>query len=224
MEGDQSVLLMFDPLTSPRQRKTPQTRRDLDPTSPVAAFLNSVDKSKNLLETVRKHNHGDLINLDQPQSSLDVIQEHVEQATLMATPLPTFKLTLDNPNRPTMDPFSPATYATPTNTLLVFDTPAKADLSMSTNFTPVPASLPSLLNASFSSLRTSGTSSVTSSARRRRSSIDLDKELDIKSPDSSFDILRGELEIGNSADASFITADDSLRTMDAESPWTIRTR
>ncbi|KIM22971.1 hypothetical protein M408DRAFT_332642 [Serendipita vermifera MAFF 305830] len=238
MEGDRSVLLMFDPLASPPKlattRETPRHRRELDPTSPVAAFFNTVDRSKNLLETVRKHKQTDLINLDQAQDTLHAIPEDdVEQATagVMATPLPTFKLTVD--------PFSPATYATATpqlfslarardsganNSLLTIDTPAKADLSMSTNFTPIPSGLPNLLNASFSSLRHSGTSSVTSSGRRRRSSVDLDKELHTSTSDSSFDILRGELEIGNSADASFITADESLRVVEAaESPWTIRT-
>ena len=240
MEGDQSVLLMFDPLNSPKSgtiRDTPRRRREQDPTSPVAAFFSTVDRSKNLLQTVRKHKQGDLINLDQGH-------EHVAQATgVMATPLPTFRVTMDNENKHNIDPFSPATYATPSttqffpipqlnlrresaghNSLLQLETPAKADLSMSTAFTPIPSNLPNLLNASLSSLRNSGTSSVTSSARRRRSSIDLDKELGAKSPDSSFDILRGDLEIGTSADASFITADDSLRVVDAEeSPWTIRT-
>jgi hypothetical protein len=264
--NDQSVLLMFDPLTSPPKsdisRETPRRRKELDPTSPVAAFFSSVDKSKNLLATVRKQKQADLIDLGQVHSPLGAIHEHVEQATgeatasVMATPLPTFKVTTVDAKVPPMDPFSPATYATtssiqflppvhhlnlrrdPTerNNLIFLETPAKTDLLVSTNFTPVPANLPSLLNASLSSLRHSGTDSVTSTARRRRSSIDLDQELQAKSPDSSFDILRGELEIGNSADVSFISAlstsaaGDSSRATGTvvdddvgESPWTIRT-
>jgi hypothetical protein len=260
--NNHSVLLMFDPLTSPLKsaiiRETPRRRRELDPASPVAAFLSSVDKSKNLLATVRKQKQADLIDLGQVQSPLRAIHEHVEQqatgeatANLLATPLPTFRVTMEDAKGPPIDPFSPATYATTSsiqffppvhqlnlrrdpaerNTLVFLETPAKTDLLISTNFTPVPANLPSLLNASLSSLRQSGTESVTSTGRRRRSSIDLDQELQAKSPDSSFDILRGELEIGNSADVSFVSAaEDPLKIIGnaggdnvGESPWTIRT-
>jgi hypothetical protein len=257
--NDHSVLLMFDPLTSPLKsaitRETPRRRRELDPTSPVAAFLSSVDRSKNLLATVRKQKQADLIDLGQVQSPLRAIHEHVEQqatgetiASVSATPLPTFRVTMEEAKGPPIDPFSPATYATTSsnqffpplnlrrdpaerNTLVFLETPAKIDLLVSTNFIPVPANLPSLLNASLSSLRQSGTESVTSTGRRRRSSIDLDQELQAKSPDSSFDILRGELEIGNSADVSFVSnADDPLKLIGnaggdsvGESPWTIRT-
>jgi len=265
--GDQSILSMFDPLTSPLKSginpETPRQRRAPDPTSPVAAFFSSVDKSKSLLATVRKQRQADLIDLRSP---LHAIHEHVEQGTNrstlvngLATPLPMFTVTMGDqhkPTRPLMDPFSPATFATtpnrfhppahqlnlrrdPTkgnsaevNNLVCLETPAKTDLLISTNFTPVPANLPYLPNASLSSLRHSGTDSVTSTGRRRRSSIDLERELLGKSPDSSFDILRGELEIGNSTDVSFVSTavEDPLKgagnvTSDdpGESPWTIRT-
>ena len=47
-------------------------------------------------------------------------------------------------------------------------------------------------------------SSSSEGMRPRRSSIDLG-ELEGRMPDASFDILRGELELGTSADVSFVS-------------------
>ncbi|PVF99743.1 hypothetical protein CPB86DRAFT_783378 [Serendipita vermifera] len=269
-ESDQSVLLLFDPLNgqphSPRSRQTALGRKQRDPQSPVSAFFDSIDKSRNLLATVRKRKNSDLIDLGQMNSPLLSVSEVVEaphgqqqQTDSLATPLPSSKAngerTLSS-NEPTnVDPFSPQTYvAAPSfqsfasipqlkldkepstepatgNSLISPERSRglKSELLVSTLFTPVPADLPYLPDASLSSLRTSGNSTAT---RRRRSSIDLEKELaPVKIQDASFDLLRGELELGTSAELSFVSlhTDDGMKSLGslsvdtAESPWTIRT-
>ncbi|KAG8810187.1 hypothetical protein FRC17_003059 [Serendipita sp. 399] len=112
------------------------------------------------------------------------------------------------------------------------DTPGRADLLVSTNFTPVPKHLPYLPGMSLRSLAASSTSST--ATKRRRSSIDLGKELQQvpATADSSFDILRGEMSISASAEMSFasINSEEVARLGGAatpigveESPWTMRT-
>jgi hypothetical protein len=269
-ESDQSLLLLFDPLNaplqSPRSRPNNLGRKQRDPQSPVSAFFDSIDKSRNLLATVRKRKNSDLIDLGQLNSPLCSVSEIVEaphgqqQSDSLATPLPLSKANQEGllaPNESSnVDPFSPQTYVAPTSTFQSFaavpqlrldkdpsSEPAtgnlllspersrvpKSELLVSTLFTPVPADLPYLPDASLSSLRTSGNSTAT---RRRRSSIDLEKELaPVKIQDASFDLLRGELEIGTSAELSFVSmnTDDGIKSLGsltvdpAESPWTIRT-
>lgn len=219
---DDSVLHLFDPLASSGTSPvlTRARERFADPHSPVAAFFNTLDRSNQLLATAKKRKEHDLIDLAKtPVQSQARNRDHER-----------------NNMAPVFDPFSPPAPAPAFRTVphLILDdqfhaTPAKPnpDLLVSTNVTPVPINLPYLPNASLSSLYTSSTSS-SSTSRRRRSSIDLDKQLgQAKSPSSSFDILRGELEIGTSAEASFVStvASESSRTVDSaieESPWTIR--
>jgi hypothetical protein len=250
-DGDNSILLQFDPLNSPSHsptaHKTPGRRRDRDPQSPVAAFFSSVDKSKTLLATVKKRkDQQDLIDLSQTPLPPRVDLRFGDPSS--ATPLPFGKLNhAENASHsssgPVFDPFSPPAVA-PTyhsfpvpqlvlqddnhaSKLIPTETPAKtprAELLVSTIFTPVPSNLPYLPNASLSSLYASSTAS-TSTTKRRRSSIDLDKEFEqVKSPDSSFDILRGELEIGTSAEVSFVssTSDKGAEAAVEESPWIMR--
>lgn len=248
-DGDNSILLQFDPLTV---HKTPGRRRDRDrdrdPQSPVAAFFSTVDKSKTLLATVKKRKEQqDLIDLGQTPVPARVDLRFGDPSSV--TPLPLGKLShAHNASHlepgPIFDPFSPPA-AAPTyhsfppvpqlvlqddndaSKLILTETPAKtsrAELLVSTIFTPVPSNLPYLPNASLSSLYASSTAS-TSTTKRRRSSIDLDKEFGhAKSPDSSFDILRGELDIGTSADVSFVssTSERSVKGAVEESPWTMR--
>jgi hypothetical protein len=239
-DSDNSILLQFDPLTV---HKTPARRRDRDPQSPVAAFFSTVDKSKTLLATVKKKkekekDHQDLIDLGQTPVPPRVDLHFTDPSSV--TPLPFGKLNhAHNVSRltsgPVFDPFSPPAAAPTyqsfqpldTSKLIPTETPAKttrADLLVSTIFTPVPSNLPYLPNASLSSLYASSTAS-TSTTKRRRSSIDLDKEFEqVKSPDSSFDILRGELEIGTSAEVSFVssTSDKGAEAAVEESPWIMR--
>ncbi|CCA70950.1 hypothetical protein PIIN_04886 [Serendipita indica DSM 11827] len=157
----------------------------------------------------------------------DTSSAPISQRTF-ATPAPLSDLLVDVVNTPRghgpaalpIDPFSPPTNAGVThfqsiiqvpqlmlpkeddkrNRLIPVDTPMRPDLYMSTNFTPVPANLPYLPASSLRSLAVSSASST--GTYRRRSSIDLDKELHESKPDSSFDILRGEMELG-SAEVSF---------------------
>ncbi|KAG8867936.1 hypothetical protein FRC20_004518, partial [Serendipita sp. 405] len=115
--------------------------------------------------------------------------------------------------------------------LIPMETPGRSDLLMSTNFTPIPGNLPYLPGVSLRSLSASSASST--ATKRRRSSIDLGKELQqVHSSDSSFDILRGDMSIGASAEMSFVSinSEELARLGGAatpigveESPWTIRT-
>lgn len=241
------------PTSSSSNPRSPGRRRDRDPQSPVAAFFTTVDRSKTLLATVKKKKEQDLIDLGQRQTPFHPTSGRVDlrfgDATF-ATPLPLSKqIQAENaPGStpgPVFDPFSPPA-AAPTyrsfvtapqlviqeegkaepSKLIPVETPraAKPELLVSTAFTPVPANLPNLLNASLSSLYALSTSTA-SSTKRRRSSIDLDRE--VHHPDSSFDILRGELEIGTSAEVSFVSSTSAMsvnatNTTVEESPWTMR--
>ncbi|KAG8817018.1 hypothetical protein FRC17_000092, partial [Serendipita sp. 399] len=127
-EANKSVLQLFDPLTSPLKsprHKTPCSDRQRDPTSPVAAFFSSMDRSKSLLTTIKKNRETNLIDLGTLQSPMLVLREDVEHlgepqstANTLFTPNPSSKFPIEgrivtgrrgsNPLPPlVLDPFSP---------------------------------------------------------------------------------------------------------------------
>ncbi|KAG8823637.1 hypothetical protein FRC19_003435 [Serendipita sp. 401] len=273
-DANKSVLQLFDPLASPSttRHKTPCSQRQREPTSPVAEFLSSVDRSRSLLATIKKNREVNLIDLGNLQSPMPTMHQNVEPsraiqttAPLLATPNPASKISMerrlttektgsDAPVVPVFDPFSPPPASNRNNVamfsaasmtprffniannaekerLIPMETPGRSDLLMSTNFTPIPGNLPYLPGVSLRSLSASSTSST--ATKRRRSSIDLGKELQqVHSSDSSFDILRGDMSIGASAEMSFVSinSEELARLGGAatpigveESPWTIRT-
>lgn len=122
------------------------------------------------------------------------------------------------PERLAADPFSPPclvkseTLSSDTtslyssqNTLRNSRSPAPRtpprDLTLSTNFTPVPDNMYYLPTSSLSSLNCLKISEF--APARRRSSIDLETQLESRLPDASFDILNGELNLSTVGDVSF---------------------
>ena len=75
------------------------------------------------------------------------------------------------------------------------------DLMLSTNFTPVPENMHYLPTSSLSALNCLKMSEF--APTRRRSSIDLETQLEGRLPDASFDILNGELNFSTVGDVSF---------------------
>jgi hypothetical protein len=83
------------------------------------------------------------------------------------------------------------------------------DLMLSTNFTPVPENMHYLPMSSLSSLNDFKMSGFLPA--RRRSSIDLETQLEGRLPDVSFDILNGELNLSTVGDLSFTSIDAEER-------------
>ncbi len=122
------------------------------------------------------------------------------------------------PERLPTDPFSPPCLVKPEaplpdttslyssqNTLRNSQSPAPRtpprDLTLSTNFTPVPENMHYLPTSSLSSLNCLKMSEF--APGRRRSSIDLGTQLEGQLSEASFDILNGELNLSTVGDVSF---------------------
>jgi len=138
------------------------------------------------------------------------------------------------PARITADPFSPpylvkpeAPYSDTTplyssqNTLRNSHSPASRtpprDLTLSTNFTPVPENMHYLPTSSLSSLNCLKISEF--APVRRRSSIDLETKLERRLPDASFDLLNGELNLSTVGDVSFTSVDAEERVKQVLPPF-----
>lgn len=224
MASDPCLLKLFDPLKSP---VTPQYRRRIEHESPMTALF----APKHTVVPARRNKEVDLIDLGNNMSCITESDEDPAAADEIGLPhvgslvdVPSIEetypydneplrlaLSIPLPPSPSFDPFSPPSLKSSNslNTFAQLSSPIPAagaqissQFAMSTNFAPIPSGLPYLLHASLSELRASSTSDA---IRPRRSSIDLG-ELDGHLPDASFDILRGELELGNSADVSFVSS------------------
>ena len=91
------------------------------------------------------------------------------------------------------------------------------DFTLSTNFTPVPENMPYLPTSSLSSLN--GLKMSEFAPARRRSSLDLETQLERRLHDASFDILNGELNLSTVGDVSFTSIGAEERVKEILPPF-----